>query len=282
MSSPRIWLLTGTSTGMGRALAEFLLEKGEIVVATLRRPSVIDNLKSKYPSDRLAIRKLDVTKEDEIIDVFTFVKEKFGRLDVVVNNAGYALAGELEAIKEEDARALFETNFWGATHVTREAVKFFREVNPARAGGRLLQISSLAGVSAGPATGYYAATKFALEAISEALAAELDPAWNIKVVLVELGGYRTPGLLNMPWGGTHPAYSNPDLPSNMFRKYGAQPKGDPKKAARAFYELVSLPEPPLHLPLGKDSIGGIRKKLADFTATIDKYEYFSEDLEVDH
>ncbi|KAI9065947.1 NAD-P-binding protein [Trametes sanguinea] len=279
--SPRIWLITGTSTGMGRSLAEFLLEKGEIVVATLRSPEVIDDLKSKYPSERLAVHKLDVTKEDQIVDVFAFVKERFGRLDVVVNNAGYAMAGELEATKEADARAIFETNFWGAVHVTREAVKFFREVNPAGVGGRLLQISSQAGVAVAPATGYYSATKFALEAISEALAAELDPAWNIKVTVIELGGFRTPGVEKIIWASPHPAYNKPDLPSNLFRKSGLNANGDPKKAANAYYELVALQDPPLHLPLGKECISVIRKKLTDFSAMVDEYAYLSADLEVD-
>ena len=129
------------------------------MVATARRPSILDELVSQYPSDRLLVLKLDVSQPQEIVDAFAQTKATFGRLDVVVNNAAWAAMGEVEAAQDEVVRSMFETNFWGAANVTREAVKFFREVNPPAVGGRLLQISSITGLIGGPGLAYYAASK---------------------------------------------------------------------------------------------------------------------------
>ncbi len=152
-------IVTGASTGFGRRLAELVLKNGEKVVATARRPSALDDLVTKYPADRLLVLKVDVSIAQDIVDAFAATKEKFGRLDVVVNNAAYAAMGELEAVPEEEGRAMFDTNFWGAVRVSREAVKFFREVNPPGVGGRLLQISSITGIIGGAGMAYYAASK---------------------------------------------------------------------------------------------------------------------------
>lgn len=197
--------VTGTSTGLGRAFTEFLLDQGEIVIATARRPSTLDELVQKYSPDRLLVLKLDITNPEEVSTAFVQAKQAFGRIDVVVNNAGTSIAlGEVESQDEEVGRTVIETNFWGTLRVTKEAIKFFRESNPPGVGGRLLQISSYFGVVGGPGPGYYVASKFgecvkmltstcseqhvhedtlipALEGITESLAAELDPAWNIKV-----------------------------------------------------------------------------------------------------
>ena len=198
--------VTGASTGFGRELAKIVLENGDTAVATARRPEVLADLVAKYPADRLLTLKLDVTKQQDVLDAFSAAQAKFGRVDVVANNAAFITLGEIESVPDADARAMFETNFWGAAWVSREAVRFFREVNPAGAGGRLLQISSACGFQGVPGTAYYSATKFgessqacssresrqgglkwlpwcfaALEGFSETLASELDPAWNIKV-----------------------------------------------------------------------------------------------------
>ena len=196
-------VVTGTSTGLGRAITELVLEKGEVVVATARRPETLDDLAQKYPAERLLTLRLDVTQPQQVADAFNKTKERFGRIDVVVNNAGIANAGELEGIEEAEARSLFETNFWGAVDVTKEAVRFFRETNPPGVGGRLLQMSSYLGLVGMPGCAFYSAAKFgefahyiqvagqainrrspipiALEGTTEALAGELDPEWNIKV-----------------------------------------------------------------------------------------------------
>ena len=135
------------------------LKNGDIAVATLRTPSDLDALRAEYPSsDKLLIIKLDVTKPEEISSAFKEVKDKLGRIDYVFNNAGYPVVGEIEGVKEVDARAMFEVNFWGAMNVAKEALEFFREVNKPQ-GGYLLNISSTAGLAAKPPTGWYAASK---------------------------------------------------------------------------------------------------------------------------
>lgn len=173
-ASPRIWLsevvfvckvaivltcydlVTGASSGFGRLLTETVLAEGEIAVATLRTPSDLEDLAAANP-DRLVVVKCDVTKPQDILFAFSHAIDKFGRVDVVFNNAGYTIVGEIEATPEDAARALFDVNFWGAVGVSREAVRVFREVNPPNAGGRLLNVSSGLGFGGGPITGIYSA-----------------------------------------------------------------------------------------------------------------------------
>lgn len=179
MASPRVWfsksaifftrprtqtssLVTGTSTGLGKALVELVLAKGEIVVATARRTAPLDDLKAAYPASRLLVLKLDVSKPAEITAAFAQAKEAFGRLDVVVNNAGWGTFGEVESVVDADARAMFDTNFWGAVDVSRAALAFFRDVNAPGVGGRLVQISSCCGVVGLPGQAFYCASKFGM------------------------------------------------------------------------------------------------------------------------
>ncbi|CAL1703529.1 unnamed protein product [Somion occarium] len=203
MSTPRVWFITGTSSGFGRLTTEKVLSHGDIVVATARKPEALDDLKSQYPSSKLLVLPLDVTDYQQIKDAFSKAKDAFGRIDIVFNNAGRGLVGEVEGIPEEEARALFDTNFWGAMNVSREAVRFFREENKP-AGGRLLVNSSRVGIQAMPLIGFYSATKHALEGITKALAQELDPAWNIKVTSLvpwslEVVPYESPGHSSPTW-----------------------------------------------------------------------------------
>lgn len=176
MSSPRVWfskyfvftvylhtkgfysIVTGASSGLGRSMAELILKKGEIAVTTARKPETLDDLKSAYSPSQLLILKLDVTKLQDIKDAFSTAKATFGRIDVVFNNAGYSLAGEIEGTPEADARALFDTNFWGAVNVGKEAVGFFRDENKP-AGGLLLNVSSVLGIHSVPSAGFYSASK---------------------------------------------------------------------------------------------------------------------------
>ncbi|KAM5540843.1 hypothetical protein V8D89_005487 [Ganoderma adspersum] len=277
-----VWLniiVTGASSGFGRDLARIVLENGGSAVATARRPEVLADLVAKYPTDRLLTHKLDVTKPQDILDAFAAAKAKFGRVDIVANYAGYAAMGESESMIEADMRAMFETNFWGAANVSREAVRFFHDANPAGAGGRLLQyFSSMAGLKGAPGVSYYCATKFALEGFSEGLAQELDPAWNIKATLVEPGSFATNVFNASAWSAAHPAYTKPELPTVMMRTYWDQwtPSGDSRKGMETVYKLASLEEPPLHFPVGKDSIGAVREKTAALVRDMDKYESWSE------
>lgn len=140
-------------------MTELVLKKGDIAVATLRNPNVLADLVAKHSSEKLLVLKLDVTKPQEIIDAFAEAERKFGHIDVVLNNAGQGVLGEIESVPEDIARKIFDVNFWGATNVSKEAVRFFRDVNKP-AGGRLLQVSSLSGIEGQPALGIYVASKF--------------------------------------------------------------------------------------------------------------------------
>ena len=148
--------VTGSSSGFGLCITEYALQKGDKVVATLRKPEVLSELATTYP-ERLLVLKLDVTKPAEVTAAFAASRAKFGRIDVVVNNAGFLVVTEVEGTTEETARSVFEVNFWGASYVSREAVRFFREVNTPM-GGRLLQMSSVSGVQSWAGIGYYCAT----------------------------------------------------------------------------------------------------------------------------
>lgn len=139
-------------------MAELVLKKGDIAIATARNPSVLDDLKTTYSSAQLLTLKLDVSKPDEITSTFAQAKAAFGRIDVVFSNAGFGVLGEVEATPDGEARTMFETNFWGAANVGREAVRFFREENATR-GGHLINVSSQAGIHAWPGLGYYSASK---------------------------------------------------------------------------------------------------------------------------
>ncbi len=139
-------------------MARCALAHGDRVVATLRKPEDLDDFKAKYTPEQLLVLRLDVSKLDEIKPAFAKAKEVFGRIDVVFNNAGYVVLGEAEAIPDEPARALFDVNFWGAVHVSQEAVRFFREENSPQ-GGRLIQNSATAGLAAPPIMGFYCAAK---------------------------------------------------------------------------------------------------------------------------
>ncbi|KAM5538955.1 hypothetical protein V8D89_007376 [Ganoderma adspersum] len=238
---------TGTSTGLGRAGAEPALENGKIVVTTACRPASL-NLRAP--------------------------------VDVVFNNAGKGDIGGVGG--DGGVPGAHKTIFWGAVSITREAVKCFRETNPPGAGGRLIQMSSYSGIVGLPGMSFYGASKFALEGASEALAAEIDPAWNIKVTIIEPGWIRTEVVPKATWSPEHPAYQNPDHPTSQIRRVGLENTvtwKDAKRSAEAFYKIAGVPNPPLHFVVGKDAIEGARKKIAALAADIDTYERLSEGLE---
>ncbi|RDX48767.1 NAD-P-binding protein [Lentinus brumalis] len=262
MPDPRVWFITGASTGLGRALAELILEKDEVVVATVRSPAVLEDLSPH---------------------AFSRAKAAFGRIDVVVNNAGVAELGEVELVDEAKARAVLETNFWGALNVTKEAIRFFRDDNPPGAGGRLLQMSSYLGITGLAGAGFYVSSKFALEGITETLAQEIDPKWNIKITLLEPGWIRSAMASRVTWPPEHPAYAgNASLPTNALRhgRFGDFVTWkDTRRSVEVFYKAASIPDPPLHLLVGKDAVDAARKKIASLTESVVKYEAWSEGLE---
>ncbi|KAJ7487806.1 NAD-P-binding protein [Mycena latifolia] len=281
----RVWLITGASSGFGRVVTEEVLANGEIAVATLRTPAMLDDLAAANP-DRLVV-KCDVTKPDDIISAFAAAIDKFGRVDVVFNNAGYGIIAEVEATPEDAARTMFDVNFWGAAAVSKEAVRVFRDVNPGNSGGRLLNVTSSAGLSGTAIVGMYSASKHALEGLTESLHLEMNPAWNIKACdssLVTSHRSQTPahtkGALVLP---AHEAYSAEDMPSQVFRhwfKDGSGIRGDPLLAAKAIFKFSVLESPPVRWAMGKDAVSGAKAKAALITEETDKFEYLSESLEL--
>ncbi|KAF8841862.1 NAD(P)-binding protein [Paxillus ammoniavirescens] len=282
-STPKVWFITGSSSGFGRSMVDLLLKKGDKVVATLRKPSDLADLAAEYPTSQLVVVKLDVTQSSDISPAFEKARQAFGRIDVVFNNAGQLVMGEVEGVPEEDARKLFDVNFWGAANITKEAVRFFRDVN-SPAGGRLLQVSSLVGLVGGPVLGFYSASKFALEGLSECLARELDPAWNIKVTIIEPGIFRT--KMNYRQNGKviaqHPAYTNPTSPSSQTRaSLSPEIDGDADKATAAMEKLVHLDHPPLRIPLHKQAVADVKARIQNVLDEVHAYESWSDDLYVD-
>ncbi|KAH7909265.1 hypothetical protein BJ138DRAFT_1155645 [Hygrophoropsis aurantiaca] len=284
MSIPKVWLITGASSGLGLAVTEFILQQGDIAVATLRKPEVLADLAAQFPRGRLLLIKLDVTQPTDIELAFAEAKSAYGRVDFVLNNAGFGVVAEIEGTRDTTARTLFEVNFWGAANVSREAIRFFRDDN-SPPGGRLLQVSSQSGIQATAGVGYYAASKFALEGLSEALSKELDPNWNIKVILLEPGPFRTKCPTdNAVVEPIHPSYTDPSLPTVAWRNICASSEvfehftGDPKKFAAAVHKVAYIDDPPLRLPIHEATIKSLRKKGNEMLTVADKYEAWSEDI----
>ncbi|EGN93821.1 hypothetical protein SERLA73DRAFT_188923 [Serpula lacrymans var. lacrymans S7.3] len=281
--SPRTWFITGASSGFGRALTAIVMKNGERAIAADRNEEGLGELSKKYSNEQLLTIQLDVTNQEAIAAAFLKAKERFGQIDVVYNGAGIGLMGEVESIPDRAARNLFEINFWGAVNISREAVKFFREVNPPGAGGTLLQTSSSLGLAASPAASFYSAAKFALEGFCESLSMELDPEWKIRIVVVEPGWFRTGIITTEAAFPEHPAYKKSSLPSHRARQALSvdrhqTARGDPEKAAQKMYEVAGLDNPPPRLALGKDCLKSVRTKTEGLTANLNEYESWSDDL----
>jgi len=284
MYDVKIWFVTGASSGFGRAITEHLLEIGNKVVATLRKPDALSDLQVRYPPTQLVVVKADVTEPAEIIAAFAKAQEVFGRIDVVFNNAGVVMSSEVESADEAAARRVFDVNLWGAARVSTEAVRFFREVNRPM-GGRLLQVSSRVGLVGGAVNGFYSASKFALEGLTECLADELDPTWNIKVTLIEPGPFRTEIFQNNFYDAPqHPAYADPNSRASQARKRIASTKifdGNPKKAAIVIEKVSRLEDPPVRFPLHRRVVASMREKAKGLLEVADRYESWNDGLYYD-
>lgn len=261
----KVWFITGASSGLGRALAEEALVQGYRVIATARKPEVLRDLVEKY-SDAARAITLDVTKLDEVKNSIAEAIKEFGRIDVVVNNAGYGLVGAIEEPSDEQIRQLFETNVFGVLHILRETLPILRR----QKSGHIINISSRLGFAAFPSYGYYSATKYALHGLSESLAQEVAPV-GIKVTIAEPGGIRT--NFNEK-GVVQPENLLPaEYPSTaVFNGYLSNGHGkqfsDPRKIARLLIEITESENPPLHLPLGEDAYHKIEEQLSKITEEI--------------
>ena len=242
-----VWFITGCSTGFGRELAQILLKRGYRVVATARDKAKIADLVAGHGRTGLAL-KLDVDKEADIEAAVKAARDRFGRIDVLVNNAGYGYLAAIEEGDDADVRAMFETNFFGLAAMTRAVLPVMR----AQKSGAIVNISSIGGFIGFPGSGYYAATKFAVEGLSESLSKEVAPL-GIKVIIVEPGPFRT------DWAGR--SLKTPKKPIDAYAQTaiarrrqiqgisGSQ-AGDPVRASEAIIAAVDQERPPLRLPLG--------------------------------
>jgi NAD(P)-dependent dehydrogenase (short-subunit alcohol dehydrogenase family) len=244
------WFITGTSRGFGREWAQAALRRGDRVTATARDPGTLDDLAAEH-GDALLALALDVTDREACFAAVRRAHERFGRLDVVVNNAGYGHFGMIEEVTEQEARDQMETNLFGALWVTQAALPLLRE----QGSGHILQVSSIGGISAFIEVGMYHASKWALEGFSQALAQEVAE-FGIHVTLIEPGGFST------DWGGSSARHSEPLEPyravheaSDRRRAAGRQVAGDPEASAAALMEIVDAEEPPLRCFFGKAPLG---------------------------
>ena len=269
VSEKKVWLITGCSRGLGQSLARAVIQQGHRAVVTARDPHTLETLIEPAP-ERVQAMALDVNSEAQIHDVVSKTLARFGRVDVLVNNAGYGLAGAVEEVSDAEARAQMETNVFGVLKLTRAVLPLMR----AQKSGHILNISSAAGFVSTPGLGIYNASKFALEGFSEALAQEVAPL-GIKVTLIEPGPFRT------DWAG--PSLQTPRKMISDYaetahktiqtlRGYSGQQAGDPDKAAIAMMRVVESAKPPLRLPLGEMAMGRIRQKLSAMTAELDAWE----------
>ena len=246
----KVWLITGASTGLGRVLAEQVLTAGGQVAATARKPEQLALLREKYGQAALTLA-LDVTQQDSVEDAVAEVQQRFGRVDVLVNNAGYGLVGAIEEAADADIEQVFATNVFGLLRVTRAVLPGMRE----RRSGHILNLSSIGGLIASPGLGYYNATKFAVEAISESLTGELKPL-GIKVTVVEPGPFRT-DFLGRSGVISENRIADYDATAGNARRYFAEndgkQKGDPVRAAQAMMAAVEAADAPKHLLLGQSA-----------------------------
>jgi len=252
-----VWFITGCSTGFGRALATLVLERGYRVVVTSRNT---DDVKELATKGNALILKLDVTEPKQVKHAVKKTLHKFGQIDVLVNNAGIGYFGAIEESEHNAVRKMFDINLFGATSVIDAILPGMRE----KRSGSIVNISSIGGLCSAPSLGYYSATKFALEGMSEALRQEVEPL-GIKVMVVEPSGFRT------DWAGRSANDSKHRIEDyagtagvnrSAIRNISGKQRGDPVRAAQAIIDALESKTPPHHLLLGNDAIDAAMAKLA--------------------
>ena len=264
-----VWFITGCSTGFGREIARLILERGWRVVATARKPEQLEDLVAGHEDRALAIR-LDVTDKQSVAASVDAALEKFGRIDVLVNNAGYGYLAAIEEGEDEGIRAQFETNVFGLIELTKAVLPGMRK----QKSGHVVNFSSIGGLVSFAATGYYHATKFAVEGLSESLAIEGKPL-GIKVTIVEPGPFRT------DWAGRSIIESETVIDDyaptagvrrQQTRERSGNQVGDPVRGSEAVITAVTSDDPPLHLLLGKPALDMAYAKLDTLRANFDAWK----------
>jgi len=266
----KTWLITGCSSGFGRILSEAVLARGDNVVVTARDARTVQPLADAYP-DRALAAALDVTRPGDAAGVAAQAEARFGSLDVLVNNAGFGFMGAVEESQPDEYRPMFETNLFGLIETTRAALPALRRSG---GGGRIVNLSSVGGITGRMGFGLYNASKFAVEGLSEALAEEVEPL-GLKVIIVEPGAFRT-DFLGRSISAARTRLDAYEQTSGRTRDFsqtndGQQP-GDPVRAMNVLMQAVDSPSPPLRLPLGQDAYARIRSKLSQIESDLQIWE----------
>lgn len=274
----KVWFITGSARGLGRSLTAAVLAKGDMVAATARNPSQLDDFVQQY-GDRIFPVQLDVTDYKQVHQAVAATITHFGRIDVLVNNAGFGIVGAAEAFTDEQVRSQFETNLYAPVEITRAVLPYMRK----QRSGRILQVSSVGGRITSIGLSIYQSAKWGLSGFSEALAKEVAPL-GIKVTSIEPGGFRT------DWAGASMSAaphvegyeSTVDSRAAIFRNNQFVPKGNPDKAAKVLVALADHPEPPVHLVLGSDATNLLKQADAARREELDKWLSVSESTDEDN
>ena len=265
----KVWLITGCSTGFGRELAKQVLALGFNAAVAARNINDVQDIVADYPDSALALT-LDVTIPEQIVSAVNSTLQKFGQIDILVNNAGIGYFAAVEESEEEEVRRMFEINFFGLARMIQEVLPFMRKQRE----GHIVNISSIGGLRSFPAVGFYNATKYAVDGLSEALAKETAPL-GIRVTVVAPSGFRT------DWAGRSANDSKIKIDDYAttagknrgdIRAYSGNQPGDPVRAAAAIIKAVEYPNPPLRLLLGAAALKGARLKLEELKKDFDEWE----------
>lgn len=269
----KIWFITGISSGLGAALANTVMHNGGFVVGTFRNQAMADLFNTENKGKGFGL-VMDITHMDKISGALEQVIQKFGKIDVLVNNAGFGFAGAIEETTIEETREVFEANFFGALKLTQKLLPFFRK----QKGGHIIQISSHGGFKAFAGFGIYNASKFALEGFSEALALEVAPL-GIKVTIVEPGPFRT-SFAGSSFRESKKTIEDYNETAALFRQrikaVNGNQEGDPEKGAKAIFDIASMDNPPLRLPLGKIALTSLMSKLVSVQSDLEEYKEIAE------
>ena len=261
------WLITGCSTGIGRAIATAALDAGHSVLVTARKPEAVDDIVAAYP-ERAVAAPLDVTDREQIAAAVAAADDAFGGVDVLVNNAGYGYLSAVEEGDDDEVRALFDTNFFGAVDMIRAVLPGMR----AQGSGHIVNISSMAGIVTNPPNTYYSCTKHALEALTEGLATEVGPL-GIKVCAIEPGAFQTDYVTrSIHQADSLEQYAHVAERKDVIKAFGEHLPGDPAKLAAVVLQLVGMDDPPLRVLLGLDVLNAFRQKYTAWAATVDEWE----------
>ncbi len=269
LKEQKVWFVTGASTGFGKELTKVVLDNDDKVIATFRKEQQVEAFNKYYPGNSLGVL-MDVTDTEQIKKGVDYAIEQFGKIDVLVNNAGYGSLGSLEEIPENELRYQFEVNVFGAVNITKAILPHLRK----QKSGNIINVTSIGGLVGFPGVSVYNGSKFALEGIGEALAQEVAHL-GIKVTNVEPGPFRT------DWAGRSASFADSTIEDykesvgqrlESIKELDGNQVGDPNRAAKAIYKIAYLDNPPVHIPFGASAYEGARAKINQLAEEINAFE----------